>query len=294
MRTGRTFETSQYEYRDDRLSGAYRIRAFQLPGNRLAVAFEDVTELRRTEQELRHNESMLQRIFDILPIGLWFADREGTLLRGNPAGIAIWGAEPHVSPKDYGVFKARRLPSGQEIAPDDWALAHTIREGVTVVDELLEIDALDGQKKVVINYTAPVLDEEGHVEAAIVVNQDITELMRTTEALQRSEALYRHIFEDHSAVKLLIDPETGQIIDANRAATAYYGWSHEEMRQMRIQQINLLPPTDVESEMGRATDLRKTRFEFRHLLADGSVRDVEVYSSRIEVEGQTPAAFDRP
>ncbi|MFO7534684.1 MAG: response regulator [Kiritimatiellia bacterium] len=136
------------------------------------------------EQALRQRESVLQKIFEILPIGLWFADRNGKLLRGNPAGVAIWGAEPKVDLANYGVFKARRLPSGQELAPEDWALARTVREGVTVVDELLEIDAFDGKKKTILNYTAPVIDEAGTVQGAIVVNQDITERKRAEEQME--------------------------------------------------------------------------------------------------------------
>ncbi|MFZ5565317.1 MAG: PAS domain S-box protein, partial [Thermodesulfobacteriota bacterium] len=83
----------------------------------------DITERRQLEEELRQRELYLSKIFDVLPIGLWFADKNGKLIRGNPAGVKIWGAEPKVSLEEYGVFKARRLPSGEEIAPDDWALA---------------------------------------------------------------------------------------------------------------------------------------------------------------------------
>jgi len=145
----------------------------------------DVTERKRAEDTLREREDTLQKIFNILPIGLWFADKDGRLLRGNPAGIAIWGGEPQVAPAEYGVFKARRLPSGQEIAADDWALAHTIRERVTIVDELLEIDAFDGKKKIILNYTAPVLDEQGAVLGAIVVNQDLTERKQAEDKIQQ-------------------------------------------------------------------------------------------------------------
>ncbi|MGD9971535.1 MAG: PAS domain S-box protein [Desulfatirhabdiaceae bacterium] len=145
----------------------------------------DITGIKRSEENLRKRESLLERIFDVLPIGLWFTDKDGKLLRGNPAGIKIWGAEPQVSPADYGIFKARRLPSGEEIAADDWALAHTIRKGVTIVDELLEIDAFDGQKKIVLNSTSPVLDQDGRVDGAIVVNQDITGRFRAEEEREK-------------------------------------------------------------------------------------------------------------
>ncbi|MCW9089216.1 MAG: PAS domain S-box protein [Gammaproteobacteria bacterium] len=145
---------------------------------------QDITEQHEAEKSLRQRENLLEQIFDILPVGLWFADSDGKLLRGNPAGEAIWGGEPHVGPAKYGVFKARRLPSGEPIEPDDWALAHTIREGVTVTDELLEIESFDGKKKTILNYTAPVTDDEGAIEGGIVVNLDITEREKARQQLQ--------------------------------------------------------------------------------------------------------------
>jgi PAS domain S-box-containing protein len=135
----------------------------------------DITERKKSESELRNREAVLSKIFEILPIGLWFADENGKLIRGNPAGVKIWGAESRVGQDEYGVFNARRLPSMEKIEPKDWALAKTIREGITVVDELLEIDGFDGKKKVILNYTAPILDDEGKIGGAIVLNRDITE-----------------------------------------------------------------------------------------------------------------------
>ena len=146
----------------------------------------DITAQKQAQEALKRNEKLLQRVFDLLPIGLWLADKDGRLLRGNLAGVAIWGAEPHVGPEEYGVFRARRLPSGEEIAPDDWALVHTVRDGITVTDEMLEIDAFDGRKKTILNYAAPVLDDSGHVQGAIVVNQDITDRKRAEEELESS------------------------------------------------------------------------------------------------------------
>ncbi len=147
-----------------------------------------VIDRKKAGDELKEREARLQKIFEILPVGLWFADKNGKLIQGNPAGVNIWGAEPHVPIEEYGVFKARHLPEGREIAPDDWALAHTIKEGTTVAGELLEIDAFDGKKKIILNYTAPVLDDKGQIQGAIVVNNDITELKKS-ETLQR--ALYQ-------------------------------------------------------------------------------------------------------
>lgn len=66
--------------------------------NHVVCQWNDITDLKNTEDELRKNESLMQRVFEILPIGLWFADENGQLIKGNPAGIRIWGAEPKVGP----------------------------------------------------------------------------------------------------------------------------------------------------------------------------------------------------
>jgi PAS domain S-box-containing protein len=155
----------------------------------LVITYNDITDRKEAEDALKNREYLLNKVFDVLPIGLWFADENGKLIRGNPAGVKIWGAEPTVPTEQYGVFKARRLPSGEEIAPDDWALAHTIREGVTIVDELLEIDSFDGKKKTILNYTAPVLDDLGNIQGAIVVNQDITEREQLHTQLRQAQKM---------------------------------------------------------------------------------------------------------
>lgn len=149
-------------------------------------SFQDITESKRAGESLRKSEAMFKKIFEILPIGLWIADEKGKLMQGNPAGVKIWGKEPEVGQDEYGVFKAVRLPSGEKVEPNDWALSHSVNKGITVVDEMLEIEAFDGKKKIILNYTTPLLDNNGKVEGAIVVNQDITERKRAEQALQES------------------------------------------------------------------------------------------------------------
>jgi PAS domain S-box-containing protein len=179
-----------------------------LKNRRIYGFFQDITERKQIEAALKNRENLLNKIFDILPIGLWFADENGRLLRGNHAGVKIWGSEPTVSIDEYGVFKARRLPSGQEIEPDDWALAHTIRKGVTIGDEQLEIDTFDGQKKIILNYTAPVLDDKGNIQGAIVVNQDIT------KQKQAEAELLKH--RDH--LEVLVRERTAELEIAKKQA----------------------------------------------------------------------------
>ncbi len=58
------------------------------------------------------------------------------------------------------------------------------------------------------------------------------------------------------------------------------------MLQMRIQDLNTLPEDEVRKRMEEVRKRRQAYFEFQHRRADGSIRDVQVFSSRIDVKGK--------
>ncbi len=109
---------------------------------------------------------------------------------------------------------------------------------------------------------------------------------RAEGALRDSEARYRQMFEQNCAVKLLIDPVSGAIVKANTAASEFYGYSREALERMKITDINTLQPEQVAIEMSRAATENCPYFVFRHRLASGEVRDVEVHSSPLEMGGR--------
>jgi PAS domain S-box-containing protein len=103
-----------------------------------------------------------------------------------------------------------------------------------------------------------------------------------TRELRESEESYRNQFATNSSVMLLIDPETGAILDANLAATRFYGYSREQILSMRISDINTLPLEAIQRAMAQAQQEAGSRFLFKHRLADGTVRDVDVSSSSVQ------------
>ncbi|MBU1699193.1 MAG: transporter substrate-binding domain-containing protein [Candidatus Eisenbacteria bacterium] len=111
-------------------------------------------------------------------------------------------------------------------------------------------------------------------------------LVQVNETLRESEEKFRNLFQNHLAVKLLIEPENGNIVEANKAAEKFYGWSGQQLRRMKIQDINSLSSEQVEVEMEKVNAPKCYQCESRHRLADGSIRDVEVFSSRIDTKGK--------
>ncbi|MEW5727346.1 MAG: PAS domain S-box protein [Pseudomonadota bacterium] len=123
-------------------------------------------------------------------------------------------------------------------------------------------------------------------EMRAVAIRDISREVEAERALGERETLYRQMFETNRAVKLLIDPETGEIVDANHAAELFYGWPLETLRTMRITDINVLAPGEVLEEMQRAKAEARLYFRFPHRVASGEVRSVEVYSGPVLHQGR--------
>ncbi|MES0371770.1 MAG: PAS domain S-box protein [Mariprofundaceae bacterium] len=100
-------------------------------------------------------------------------------------------------------------------------------------------------------------------------------------ALAESEERFRELFEGNRSVELIIDPDSGEIVEANRAAERFYGYSNEQLLVLNISDINTLSEKQVKEEMALAKSERRDHFIFQHRLANGEIRDVEVHSGPI-------------
>jgi PAS domain S-box-containing protein len=105
-------------------------------------------------------------------------------------------------------------------------------------------------------------------------------------ALADSEARHRAMFFSNIAIKLLIDPATGRIVDANPAACRFYGYSLEDLQRLSIWDINVAGEEATRRDMALTSDAERRFFRFRHRLAGGEVREVEVYTGPVEYLGR--------
>ncbi|MHC4711689.1 MAG: MEDS domain-containing protein [Planctomycetota bacterium] len=92
MRTGRTYTAEAQDYRDDHLEGTYRVSAFRMPGNRLGVAFEDITELKKTRAALAAWQRDYEAIFNAVSDTILLLDAQsGAILAANEAVQHMFG-----------------------------------------------------------------------------------------------------------------------------------------------------------------------------------------------------------
>ncbi|MBM9578418.1 PAS domain S-box protein [Leptospira sp. 201903070] len=104
---------------------------------------------------------------------------------------------------------------------------------------------------------------------------------------KRMEDLFFQIFHKNLAIKLIIEVETGKIVNVSESALEFYGYSRDEFLKLRISDINLLNPEQIKTEMLLASSENRLHFNFIHRLKSGIHRDVEVFSGPISLNNKT-------
>jgi PAS domain S-box-containing protein len=98
---------------------------------------------------------------------------------------------------------------------------------------------------------------------------------RQEQERKRAEEKYQQLFELSSDALFLIDNETGQIYEANATASAFYGYTHDELLERRNTDMSAEP-----SETRAATIGRRTLVPVRwHRKKDGTFFPVEITAS---------------
>jgi len=126
----------------------------------------------------------------------------------------------------------------------------------------------------------------GSREIMVGVNFDITDRKKLEQDLVDSEQKYRDLFNQSSAVRIVIDVDTGNLFDVNPAACNFYGYTREQILSMNVTAINGMPIEEVLGILGTAYQKKRNYFQAKHKLANGDVRDVEIFNGPIDINNR--------
>jgi PAS domain S-box-containing protein len=244
-----------------------------------------IEELKRAEEALHHANERLQLAIDATGLGLFDFDVQGGELTWSERAKRHYGLSPE-APADYDVFLKALHPHDRErvhqIVQDLLRPGRADRYKI----EYRTIGIEDGRERWLEDRGQIFFNKEGNPARVIGATLDITESKKAEEALRQSEALYHSLFADNHACMLLIDPDGGEIVDANEAAAVFYGYSRQKLMQMRIPDLNTLPSKEIRERMEQARQRGRGHFEFRHRLSSGEEREVDVYSGPVRRGGK--------
>jgi len=238
-------------------------------------------EEEKRSKELRESDRRFRSIVEGAPVPIFIqTDKKFAFL--NHTALKLFGADDQADLIGKNVFERFHPEYHDKI---NERIKKINEKGSSVRDFFKQrFIRLDGNEVWVETVGEPV--EYDGKKGAIVFAREIAAASNAGDELLAEESHYDSLFENNHAVMLLIDPESGKIYDSNPAAVRFYGWTREEICRMKISEINTLSIEEIKAEMNLAVKLKRNHFHFKHRLADGSVRNVEVYSGPITVKGK--------
>jgi PAS domain S-box-containing protein len=235
---------------------------------------EDVTERKKVEMALIESEERNRLLVENAGLGIGYYDIDGKIIMFNKIAANNLNGKPadFEGKSLYDLFE-------KELAS---IYMERIKKSLNSKESQVYEDyfALASDKWFLSTFTR-MEDHKGNIIGVQVISNDITERKKAELALVESEESFRMLFERSNAVMLLIEPDSGKIINANQSASLFYGYPLKTLRSMNIGDINQLPKEKIAEARENAKNEEIKYFNFQHKLANGEIRTVEVYSSPI-------------
>lgn len=269
--------TNRYRCRD----GSYKwIEWRSIAADKLIyAAARDITEHKELEDGLRDAKLMLQTVINHLPIGIFWKDLDLKYAGYNNAFAEDAGIKSSDSMIGKSDFDAPWKDLADYYRNDDMEVINSNIAHFNIEEKFEDQNGI----KWIRRNKLPITGTGNKVIGVLGTYEDITELKQKQIELSESEEKYKSLFYNQHLVTLILNPATGEIVDANPAACNYYGLSRTRITSMMISEINTLSIDELKTEMQRARENERNYFSFRHKLANGEIRDVEVFSGPIKI-----------
>lgn len=243
----------------------------------VVIHFSDLTAHREMEDRLRKSEEKFTKGFGFSPMPKCIVDVDAgaRILDVNEAFERLTG---------YSRGEAvGRTPVDLNFCPDTSrpheALRPLLAKGGSR-DQEVRIRRKDGEIRIWLVSAAQI--EIDRRLCSIWAAQDITDARQTELALRESEEFFRRLFEVECDALVVVEYESGRLIEANAAAGALYGYSRDELVGMNRVDLSAEPEKTIASTMGMQTFI-PLRW---HRRKDGTVFPVEISGTYFELHGR--------
>lgn len=250
----------------------------------------------QAEDALKLERGALQALLGNSSAAIAITDAKGKITHANAAFESMWGKGRSAAPwaGDHGRCSARRVDSGTEVMPDEWASVQAIRTGKSVAERVVQIERRDGTRAFIADSASPVFDARGGIAGSVAVLTDVTERRQIESRLQDAAKKLSALFDTTSDGVWIHDLQ-GEIREVNDAYCAMSGYSREELVGMPVSAVEAAEsPAETAAHLGRLiANGGHDRFESRHRRKDGSVFDVDITALHLAWEGGRTAVFVR-
>ncbi|MDD1685875.1 PAS domain S-box protein [Methanoregula sp.] len=257
------------------------LREYENLEQRVIERTEDLTQMNAA---LQKSETRYRLLFERSGEGIFIFEAEGEdrgrIIEVNNTGAAMHG----YLPEELLNLKITDLDVAEDL-PVTPARFEDILRGKWIGGEINHMRK-DGSE-FPLDFQAGLLELDGH-NYVFYVMRDISERRRIRDALEASETRYRRLFETTHDGILILDADTGQIVEVNPFLIDMLGFSHEQFLGKKIWEIGVF--RDIVANKDNFKELqRQEHIRYENLpleTSDGRNIAVEFVSNIYTVENK--------
>jgi len=186
----------------------------------------DISTNKEIELSLRKSEEKFRALFEYSPIGIILADKYGSIIDSNKSAEKILGLSIEEQKKrdiDGVEWKVFRL-DGSEMPSEEFASVRALKENKPILNvEMGVLKSKDDIAYISVN-AAPIPDL-----GVVASFEDITEKIIAKKTLEENEKKLRLIFNISGSGLIIVNYDTGKIIEVNQTAEEIIGLPKEEI-----------------------------------------------------------------
>lgn len=268
--TGKPEKYDSSWYQDKKISRWFENYIYQLPSGEIVAIYDDVTNLKKAEEELRESENLSRVLLDAPNDSIYLVDPYGVLLAVNTATV-----------RRFGLTKEALVGRNFKNFLDPELAKYREEHFKVVFNTKKPVEFEDIREGVHFHHRVFPIMEKGKVDKLAVFSQDVTERIMAKKALEESEKNYRRLVEA-SPSGIVVHSE-GKLVYANKMALEIMGISDAD-ELMEISLYDFVPAEYRDIVTKRIMDVLKTGvksplLEEKFLRPDGTMIDVEVATS---------------
>ncbi|HLD36028.1 MAG TPA: PAS domain S-box protein, partial [Planctomycetota bacterium] len=258
------------------------VRLVNINGEDVVIEkFMDITERKQAEEKIVASEKKYRDLFDNANDLIQIVSPDGAMLYTNKIWRQTLG---------YTEAKADKVSMFDIVQPDSRKECRELFQRVLTGENVGRFEtrfvSKDGQI-VVLEGDCNCRFENGRPVDIRGIFRDITERQRADEALTASELRYRRLFEAAKDGILILDFQTGRIVDVNPFLVDLLGFSHEKFLGKELWQVGFFKDTVSNKENFKELQRQKyIRYENLPLkTSQGKQINVEFVSNVYTVNG---------
>ncbi|MBB1076411.1 PAS domain S-box protein [Rhodoferax sp. 4810] len=231
-----------------------------------------LTELAQRNQKLLAQQDMLSRTEALAHVGSWEWDLDSDSVTWSDELFQFFRLDPAKGAPTFG--QQLKLYTPQDALRLKEAVDRALHYGIPYELELHTLRR-DGSQRYYLARGEAQRDAQNVVRKLVGSIQDITELKQAQETLQHSFVALQSVLQTTLDGFVRFDRQ-GRVLQVNPAYCAMSGYSHEELLQMSVLDLEANEkPEEIATRMVRLFKTGRELFETRHRRKDGSLWDIE-------------------